>query len=385
MAKLRRAVGIVRDFVRARSTAMKTTKRPSDTHYSKLVSDLSTLLDIARRTTARAVNSVMTTTYWELGRRIVEFEQKGKHRADYGEILVGKLAQDLTTRFGRGFGPVNLSQMKRFYLMWPAGRIFQTLSEKFDATHHQALSGKSPRTFPLPWSHYVRLMTVEEESARYFYETEALRGGWSVRQLARQVGSMFYERTALSRDRAAMLTKGSKAKPEDRVNADEELKDPLVLEFLNLKDEYSESEMEGALLTHLEQFLLELGGDFTFVSRQRRLRIGDAWYRVDLLFYHRRLRCLVVIDLKIGEFTHADAGQMHVYLNYAKKHWTNEGENPPVGLILCSKPNEALAEYALEGLPNKVLARQYKLALPAPKLLTTKLEGLRERLESRRV
>jgi predicted nuclease of restriction endonuclease-like (RecB) superfamily len=205
----------------------------------------------------------------------------------------------------------------------------------------------------------------ENDAARRFYETEALRGGWSVRQLDRQIATVFYERTALSRDKTAMLTKGAKPRPEDRVSAEEEVKDPLVLEFLNLKDEYSESELEEALLRHLEKFLLELGGDFAFVGRQRRLRIGDVWYRVDLLFFHRRLRALVIIDLKIGEFSHADAGQMHVYLNYAKEHWMREGENPPVGLILCSKPNDALARYALEGLPNKVLAREYRLRLPA--------------------
>ena len=156
-----------------------------------------------------------------------------------------------------------------------------------------------------------------------------------------------------------------------------------MLEFLNLKDEYSESELEAALLEHLEHFLLELGGDFAFVGRQRRLRIGDEWYRVDLVFFHRRLRSLVVIDLKVGKFTHADAGQMHLYLNYARAHWLREGENPPVGLILCSKPNDALAKYALEGLPNQVLARQYRLALPEPKVLADEIEKTHERIESR--
>jgi predicted nuclease of restriction endonuclease-like (RecB) superfamily len=236
--------------------------------------------------------------------------------------------------------------------------------------------------FPLPWSHYVALLAVKNTAARSFYETEALRGGWSVRQLERQIGSQFYERTVLSHNKEAMMTKGAKARPDDAVSASEEVKDPLVLEFLNLKDEYSESELEEALLKHLEHFLLELGSDFAFIGRQRRLRIGDTWYRVDLLLFHRRLRCLVVIDLKIGKFTHADAGQMHVYLNYARKHWTNEGENPPVGLILCSEPDDALAEYALDGLPNKVLAREYKLALPETKVLADELEKVRHRLEA---
>jgi predicted nuclease of restriction endonuclease-like (RecB) superfamily len=275
--------------------------------------------------------------------------------------------------------------MKRFYLLWPKMPIFQTPSEKSAHGKIQTLSEISvvqPR-FPLPWSHYVRLMVVNNDPARRFYEAEALRGGWSVRQLDRQISTLFYERTALSHDKAAMLTKGAKARPEDRVTAEEEVKNPLVLEFLNLKDEYSESDLEELLLRHLENFLLELGGDFAFVGRQRRLRIGDEWYRVDLLFFHRRLRCLVVIDLKIGKLTHADAGQMHMYLNYAREHWMGEGENPPVGLILCSRSDDALAKYALVGLPNKVLAREYRLALPDESRLAAQLEQTRQRLECR--
>jgi predicted nuclease of restriction endonuclease-like (RecB) superfamily len=162
---------------------------------------------------------------------------------------------------------------------------------------------------PLPWSHYVKLLGLKNELARRFYETEALRGGWTVRQLARQIDSQFYERTLLSRDKRAMLLKGEAGRSEDELTPEEEIKDPFVLEFLGLKDEYSESDLEDALVRDLEAFLLELGGDFAFVGRQRRLRIGDHWFRIDLLFFHRRLRCLVVIDLKLGEFNHADAGQ----------------------------------------------------------------------------
>jgi predicted nuclease of restriction endonuclease-like (RecB) superfamily len=161
------------------------------------------------------------------------------------------------------------------------------------------------------------------------------------------------------------------------------IKDPLVLEFLGLKDEYSEAEIEEALIAHLEHFLLELGGDFTFVGRQRRLRVGDAWYRIDLIFFHRALRCRVVIDLKLGSLTHADAGQMHLYLNYAREHWTRPDENPPVGLILCTKRNAVVAKYALEGLPNKVLATEYRTTLPDEKLLEQELEKSRHLLETR--
>jgi predicted nuclease of restriction endonuclease-like (RecB) superfamily len=226
-------------------------------------------------------------------------------------------------------------------------------------------------------------MAVTTPEARAFYEAEALRGGWSVRQLKRQIETQFYERTALSRDKAAMLTRGMRQRPEDAVTPEEEIKDPLVLEFLGLKDEYSETDLEDALIHHLESFLLELGGDFAFLGRQRRLRIGDEWYRIDLLFFHRRLRCLVVIDLKVGKFTHADAGQMHLYLNYAREHWTDPNENPPVGLILCAHRDEALAHYALEGLPNKVLAAEYRMTLPDERALAAELDRTRRMLEQR--
>jgi hypothetical protein len=168
------------------------------------------------------------------------------------------------------------------------------------------------------------------------------------------------------------------------VTPEGEIKDPYVLEFLKLKDEYSESDLEEALIRHLENFLLELGGDFCFIGRQKRLRIGDEWYRVDLIFFHRRLRCMVIIDLKIGRFTHADAGQMHLYLNYARKHWEREGENPPVGLILCAQKDESVARYALEGLPNKVMASEYRTALPDEKELATEIERTQAVLQDRK-
>jgi predicted nuclease of restriction endonuclease-like (RecB) superfamily len=266
--------------------------------------------------------------------------------------------------------------------------IVSTASIESPRKKGQTSSGELPvhdlaARFPLPWSHYVRLLSTKSAEARRFYETEALRGGWSVRQLDRQIASQFYERTAASRNKDAMLRKGAVARAGDSISADEEVRDPLVLEFLGLKDEYSETDLEEALLRHLENFLLELGGDFAFVGRQRRLRIGDEWYRIDLLFFHRKLRCLVVIDLKVGKFTHADAGQMHLYLNYAREHWTQADENPPVGLILCAEKDDAIAKYALEGLPNKVLAREYKLALPDEKRLAAEIEKTRDLLERR--
>jgi len=367
--------------------------------YDGLLQGVVHLLEEARRTSARSVNTIMTAAYWQIGRRIVEREQEGRRRAGYGEALIERLAVDLTTRFGRGFSRRNLFQMREFYAAWPivqtppaqlegvatpqesakmqtssaklgartvggvkqgkgqtlpdesgAGTLHgvqsqksQTLSGELEAGsaagNFQTMPGKSsppeigafPK-FPLPWSHYVRLLSVKDAQARAFYEAEALRGGWSVRQLDRQISTLFYERTALSRDKAAMLRKGQRERPGDETTPEEEIKDPLVLEFLGLKDEYSEAALEEALILHLEQFLLELGNDFAFVARQKRLRVGDEWYRIDLVFFHRRLKCLILIDLKTGKFTHADAGQMNLNLNFAREHWTHPGENPPVGL-----------------------------------------------------
>jgi predicted nuclease of restriction endonuclease-like (RecB) superfamily len=378
-------------------------RRTADSRYPGLVKDLSGLLESARRATARTVNAIMTATYWEVGRRIVEHEQGGAKRAAYGKELIRRLARDLTAKFGRGFGVDNLELFRAFYLTYLPVQIRQAVSGNSEAVirklgSDQPVEQKSESLirksslrgltgqFPLPWTHYVHLIRrARSVEARHFYEAEALRGGWTVRQLDRQIASQFYERTALSKNKAAMLAKGEVARPSDTLSAGEEVRDPLVLEFRGLKDEYSENDLEEALVRHLETFLLELGGEFAFIGRQRRLRIGDEWYRVDLLFFHRRLRCLVVIDLKVGKFTHADAGQMHLYLNYAREHWVQPGENPPVGLILCSEKNDAVARYTLEGLPSKVLAREYRLALPDEKRLAAEIEQTRERLEARRI
>jgi len=380
-----------------------------EARYQSVFGDASRIVDAAKRSAARSVNAVMTAAYWLIGRYIVEFEQSGEERAEYGVALIERLSTDLTKRFGRGFSRQNIWQMRLFYQIYPPERILQTLSGESvikgvapvipqtvsgelasapsisnseTASPEASLAGIASR-FPLPWSAYVRLLSVKNLPAREFYETEALCGGWSVRQLDRQINSQFYERTALSKNKTAMLTRGRKARPEDRVLPEEKIKDPFILEFLDLKDEYSESDLEEALIDHLETFLLELGGDFCFMGRQRRLRIGDEWYRVDLLFFHRRLRCLVVIDLKIGKFTHADAGQMHTYLNYAREHWTHDNENPPVGLILCAQKNEAVARYALEGLTNKVMAAEYRTALPDEETLVAEINRTREAMSRR--
>jgi predicted nuclease of restriction endonuclease-like (RecB) superfamily len=358
--------------------------------YKVVLSGVVELLNAARRASARVVNSLMTATYWEIGRRIVEHEQAGQKRAGYGEEVVRNLSGDLTRRFGRGFGPAQVAAMRQFHLTFPLPNNFQSVIGKSEIV--QSAIGESSagtierlspvaRALPLPWTHYVRLLRVRTSLAREFYAREALSGGWSVRQLDRQINSQFYERTALSKNKTAMVLKGGKAEPDDAVSADEEIRNPVVLEFLGLKDEYSESDLEEALIRHLEAFLLELGNEFAFIGRQKRLRIGHEWFRVDLVLFHRRLRCLVIIDLKIGGLVHADIGQMNLYCNFAREHWTQIGENPPVGLILCTDKDDALAHYAMEGLHNKMLVREYRTALPKESALAAEIARTRELLE----
>jgi predicted nuclease of restriction endonuclease-like (RecB) superfamily len=263
---------------------MNPANRVSAADYEGLLVDVVHVIDEARRAAARMVNAAMTTTYWLIGRRIVEEEQRGTARAEYGEQLVKRLAHDLSRRFGRGFSKRNLWQMRAFYLAWPlqgkpsarspssaakagASSIVQTVSAQLVGV----LAKECATRFPLPWSHYARLLAVRSAHARAFYESEALRGGWTIRQLDRQIQSQFYERTALSRDKAALLGESDQSHAGDSLTPDEEIKDPYVLEFLGLKDEYSENQLEDALLGKLQAFLLELGGDFTFVGRQHRL------------------------------------------------------------------------------------------------------------------
>ncbi|EGM9063306.1 DUF1016 domain-containing protein [Salmonella enterica] len=351
------------------------TLAPQSDEYQQIHDGIIRLVDTARTETVRSINAIMTATYWEIGRRIVEFEQGGEARAAYGTRLIERLAVDLSQRYKRSFSTRNLWQIRTFYLCFQHIEIPQTLS----AESNSILLAK---TFPLPWSAYVRLLSVKDNDARRFYEKETLRNGWSVRQLDRQIATQFYERTLLSSDKLSMLQQDAPAIPEGL--PEHSLRDPFILEFLNLKDEYSESDLEEALLNHLMDFMLELGDDFAFVGRQRRLRIDDNWFRVDLLFFHRKLRCLLVVDLKVGKFSYSDAGQMNIYLNYAKEHWTMPGENPPVGLILCAEKGAGEAYYALNGLPNTVMASEYKVQLPDEKLLADELVRSQNLLETRK-
>ena len=387
-------------------------KRISKTqNYSTLITDLASLIKQGRTAAVRYVNTALVATYWLMGRRIIEYEQKGKERAEYGKELLQKLSQDLNKRLGRGFSPDNLEAMRSFYLNYPIN-ISETVSRKLEEQKSETLSRNSEKSkeseirhtlgselipaqvlpkklqpvsieffndlFPLSWSHYRLLIRLDEPFKREFYEADCIRGNWSVRQLDRQIQSMLYERTALSKRKMAVIAKAHKKpitlKPED------EIKDPYILEFLGLKDEYSEFQLEEALIKHLEHFLLELGIGFTFVARQKRITLEGSHYRLDLLLYHRILRCLVAIDLKIGEFTHADAGQMNLYVNYLKDREKLPEENDPVGLILCADKKKTVVEYALGGMSNRIFASKYKLQLPDPEVLKAEIEHEKQRL-----
>ena len=368
-------------------------------NYSKLITDIASLIEQGRKTTVRYVNAVLVATYWLMGRRIVEYEQKGKERAKYGEALLKKISADLTPQFGKGFTERNLDYMRQFYLIYPD--ISHTVCAKLPedrATEKsytvgaklipilQGVSGISEmlmRKFPLSWSHYRLLIYIDEPFKREFYEAECIRGNWSVRQLDRQIQSMLYERTALSKRKLAVIAKAHE-KPIT-LNPEDEIKDPYILEFLGLKDEYSESQLEEALIKHLEYFILELGTGFTFIARQKRITLEGTHYRLDLLFYHRVLKCLIAIDLKIGEFNHADAGQMNLYLNYLKDKEKLSGENDPIGIILCSDKKKTVVEYALGGMDNKIFASKYKLQLPESEILKDEIEHERKRLLEMRI
>lgn len=361
--------------------------------YSTLIREIASIVEQGRKTAVKYVNTALVSTYWLIGRRIVEYEQKGKKRAEYGKALLEKLAVDLTKKFVRGFGYVNLNLMRQFYATYHMQQILQTVSEEFHPaiieskfTKIQTPSEFSEilmKRFALSWSHYCLLMRLDEPFKRKFYESECISGNWSVRQLDRQIQSMLYERTALSKRKQSVIAKAHEKpitiKPED------EIKDPYILEFLGLKDEYSESQLEEALIYHLERFLLELGNGFTFIARQKRINLEGSFYRLDLLLFHRALKCLVAIDLKIGEFTHADAGQMNLYINYLSDKEKLPGENEPIGIILCTDKKKTVVEYALGGMANRIFASKYKLQLPDTELLKHEIESEKQRLLEKQI
>lgn len=337
--------------------------------YKSLLSNVSNLIEEARRKAVKQVNAIIVQTYWEVGRLIVEEEQKGEEKADYGTALVVELSKDLTKRYGKGFSKSNLFLMRKFYLTYPPQK-FQTVSGKFG--EGQMLS----------WSHYCELITIKDDLARSFYEIESIRNNWSVRELKRQINSLLFERLALSKDKDKVTQLAQEGQVIER--PEDVIKDPYVLEFLGLPERsyYTESQLEQELINHLQEFILELGKGFTFVGRQKRITIDNEHYYIDLIFYHRILRCLVLIDLKMGKLIHADVGQMNFYLNYIKDQETLEDENPPVGIILCTEPNRSkvFVEYALGGLSNKVFVSKYKLYLPTTNELEAEMQKEAARL-----
>lgn len=338
-----------------------------DSDFLKSVSDV---LTRARKSAQTAVNLSMVYTYFEIGRMIVEEEQHGENRASYGTYLLQTLSDYLTTQFGKGFSVTNLKQMRQFYLTYVDDQISQTLSDQFK--NLPAVS--TGRKFFLSWSHYLKLMRIENIDERHFYEIESVKNDWSLSELKRQYNSSLYERLALSADKDKVYQLALEGQtvemPRDAV------KDPYVLEFLGLKElpEYSESELESRIIDHLQQFLLELGTGFAFIGRQERFTFDEEHFMVDLVFYNRLLRCFVLFDLKIGELKHQDIGQMQMYVNYYDRKVKLADENKTIGIILCRDKNNAVVEMTLPEDNSQIFASKYETVLP-------KKEDLRRLLE----
>jgi predicted nuclease of restriction endonuclease-like (RecB) superfamily len=318
------------------------------------------ILTAARDRAWRAVNDAMVTAYWEVGRAIVEEEQRGEARADYGKHLIENLARRLTVEFGEGFRASNLRNIRQFYLAFPIR--YAVRSE-------------------LTWTHYRLLMRIDNEQARSFYEQETVNSRWSTRELERQINSMLFERLALSRDKEGVLELAREGQtlyqPTDLV------KDPYVLEFTGIPEatRYLEADLETALIEKLQEFLLELGKGFAFMGRQHRLTIGHRHFYVDLVFYNRLTRCFVLIDLKAGELTHQDIGQMQMYVHYYQREMMIDGENPPIGIILCADKDEAIVRYTLPEGDQQIFASRYQLHLPTEEELAREIQREREIIE----
>jgi predicted nuclease of restriction endonuclease-like (RecB) superfamily len=334
----------------------------------------------ARRTASQNINTLQVATNFEIGRRIVEYEQQGSRRAEYGKRILIELSRQLNMEFGRGFSETNIEYMRRFYLEYHevVPRIPQTVSGKLPAKPQmgtpirQTVSAQFIPRFTLSWSHYVFLMNIDNRDERRFYEIESGQNQWSLSELKRQFNSGIYERLALSRDKKGVKSLADKGQIIG--NPKDVLKDPYVLEFLGLdeRSHYSESDLESAIISKLEAFLLELGKGFLFESRQKRFTFDADNFYVDLVFYNRILRCYVLIDLKIGKLTHENLGQMQMYVNYFNREVRLDDENPTIGIILCKTKNDALVTLTLPENAN-IYASQYQLYLPSKEELKRKL------------
>lgn len=328
----------------------------SEINKSELLGKVIGLLNKARTEIVSNVNRTMVYTYYEIGKMIVEEEQNGKERAEYGQQIINELSDKLSKEFGKGFSSTNIKQMRSFYLIYSKS---QTVSDEFK----------------LSWSHYLKLMRIDDENERRFYEIEAFKNNWSLRELQRQYDTALYNRLALSRDKKKVLELSVKGliveKPKDAI------KDPYILEFIGLpeKSDYSENDLEQKLIDKLEFFLLELGTGFTFVSRQKRISFDDKHFRIDLVFYNRILKCFVLIDLKIGELKHQDIGQMQMYVNYYDREIKLPDENKTIGIILCQNKSEAVVQYTLPENNKQIFASKYQTVLPSKEELKKLIEA----------
>lgn len=326
-----------------------------NTNYNKLVSDIGTLLNNGRKQMAIAVNTSMVQTYWSIGKHIVEFEQKGNERAEYGSNLINRLSRDLTERYGKGFGKSNLLYIRKFYLTFPKSGTVSHL---------------------LTWSHFYEILKKDDPMEISFYVKQCEIEGWSVRELKRQMQSMLFHRLALSKDKEQVLKLSHEGqqvqKPEDI------LRDPYVFDFVGLPEtyNYTEKDLEDGLLKQFEMFLLELGRGFAFIGRQQRISLAGRHYYVDLVFYHRILKCFVLIDLKRGTIQHEDIGQMNLYINYYKSEMNVEGDNPPIGIVLGADADRLTMQYAMEGISNQLFAAKYQLYLPSREELQNQLDRI---------
>jgi predicted nuclease of restriction endonuclease-like (RecB) superfamily len=324
-----------------------------------LYKKISEIITQSRNTVVKNINYTMVYTYFEIGRLIVENEQQGKAKAAYGEKTLKELSKKLSRNFGKGFSERNLEQMRYFYLVYSKRKISQTVSAKSSIA--QTESGQ----FKLSWSHYIKLMRIDDKKERKFYEIECIKNGWSLREFERQFDSALYERIALSKDKKSVKALAIKGQIIEQ--AEDLIKDPYILEFTGLPDmaQYSETELEQRLIDKLESFLLELGNGFTFVGRQVRFTFDEQHFRVDLVFYNRLLKCFVLIDLKIGKLTHQDLGQMQMYVNYYDRFVKLPEENQSIGIILCRSKSETLVEITLPKNNKTIFASQYKTVLPS--------------------
>ena len=325
----------------------------------KFYNEIKNILNMARNKVYKTANFVMVEAYWNIGKSIIE-EQGGNEKAEYGAGLIKELSKQMTQDFGKGFTVTNLKYMRQFYLMFPNGHALRD---------------------ELSWTHYRLLIKVENDNARDFYMQEAAKSQWSTRQLERQINSFFYERLLSSKNKKQVAdeiqTLEPAKKPEDII------RDPYVLEFLGLSsnDDFYESDLEQALITHLQKFLLELGRGFSFVARQKQITFDGRHFRIDLVFYNYVLKCFVLIDLKVGDLTHQDLGQMQMYVHYYERELMNEGDNPPIGIVLCADKSESVVKYTLPEKETQIFASKYKLYLPSEEELLRELNQEYQALE----